>query len=217
MEREFNLDLVATAPSVVYRVKMTTGEMLEIDNPSKLPEANKYDYLEEPYVSLGLFLPKEYIGNVMDLCEKKRATYVDMKYLDKTRVILNYEMPLSEMIIDFFDRLKSCTQGYASLEYDFIGYRRGKLVKMEIAISGDPVDAFTMIVPKENAFYRGRELVEKLKDLIPKQMFEVPIQAVIGSRAIARVTISALQERFGQMLRWRYYKEEEAFTKAEKR
>ncbi len=194
LEREFNLDLVATAPSVVYRVKMSMGETIEIDNPSKLPDANKYDYIEEPYIRLGLYLPKEYIGNVMDLCEKKRATYVDMKYLDKSRVILNYEMPLSEMIIDFFDRLKSCTQGYASLEYDFIGYRKAKLVKMEIAISGDPVDAFTMIVPRENAFYRGRELVEKLKDLIPKQMFEVPIQAVIGSRAIARVTISALRK-----------------------
>jgi len=194
LEREYDLDLVATAPSVVYRIKMVDGSSIEIDNPSKLPDANKYEFIEEPYVKISIYMPKDYIGSVMDLCEKKRATYIDMKYLDKVRVILNYEMPLAEMIIDFFDRLKSCTQGYASLEYDFMGYKRAKLVKMEISIAGEPVDAFTMIVPKENAYYRGKELVDKLKTLIPKQMFEVPIQAMIGSRAIARTTISAMRK-----------------------
>jgi len=194
LEREFDLDLVATAPSVVYRIILSDGDVIEVDNPSKLPEPNKYEWIEEPYIKISIYMPKEYIGSVMDLCEQKRATYIDMKYLDRARVILTYEMPLSEMILDFFDRLKSCSQGYASLDYDFIGYRRAKLVKMEIAISGEPVDAFTMIVPKDAAYHRGRELTELLKGLIPRQMFEVPIQAMLGSRAIARTTIPAMRK-----------------------
>ena len=194
LEREFDLDLVATAPSVVYRITLTDEEVREIDNPSKLPDPNRFEYIEEPYIKISIYMPKEYIGSVMDLCEQKRATYVDMKYLDRSRVILTYEMPLSEMILDFFDRLKSCSQGYASLDYDFIGYRRAKLVKMEIAISGEPIDAFTMIVPKDAAYHRGRELVELLKGLIPRQMFEVPIQAMLGARAIARSTIPAMRK-----------------------
>ncbi len=194
LEREFNLDLVATAPSVIYRVTLVDGKVIEIDNPSKLPEPNRYEMIEEPYVKLVIYMPRDYIGSVMDLCDKKRATYIDMKYLDKARVILNYEMPLNELIIDFFDRLKSCSQGYASLEYDFIGFRKAKLVRMEIAIAGDPVDAFTLIVPKDAAYFRGRELVERLKELIPRQMFDVPLQAMIGARAIARVTIPALRK-----------------------
>jgi GTP-binding protein LepA len=194
LEREYGLDLVATAPSVVYRVTLVSGDVIEIDNPSKLPEPNLYEMIEEPYVKLVIYMPREYIGSVMDLCDKKRATYIDMKYLDKARVILNYEMPLNELIIDFFDRLKSCSQGYASLEYDFIGFRKAKLVRMEIAIAGDPVDAFTLIVPKDAAYFRGRELVERLKELIPRQMFDVPLQAMIGARAIARVTIPAMRK-----------------------
>lgn len=194
LEREFDLDLVATAPSVVYRIVMLDGQMVEIDNPSKLPDPNKFEWIEEPYIKISIYMPKDYIGLVMDLCEQKRATYIDMNYLDRSRVILTYEMPLSEMILDFFDRLKSASQGYASLDYDFIGYRKAKLVKMEIAISGESVDAFTMIVPKDAAYHRGRELTELLKGLIPRQMFEVPIQAMLGSRAIARTTIPAMRK-----------------------
>ncbi len=194
LEREFNLNLVATAPSVVYRVVLNDDSVMEVDNPSKLPSPNLYQRVEEPYVKATIYMPKDYIGVIMDLCEKKRGKYVDMKYLDKTRVMLIYEIPLSEIVIDFYDKLKSYSQGYASLDYDLIGYRPGKLVRMEIAINGDPIDAFTMIVPQEFAYQRGRELTEKLKELIPKQQFEVPIQAMIGARAIARETISALRK-----------------------
>ncbi|MCO4783661.1 MAG: translation elongation factor 4 [Candidatus Cloacimonetes bacterium] len=194
LEREFDLDLVATAPSVVYRVHMVSGDVIDIDNPSKLPEPNLFEYIEEPYIDMSIYMPKEYTGSVMSLCEEKRATYSDMEYLDKTRVILKYSMPLSEMIVDFYDRLKSCTQGYASVEYDFSEYKRGQLVKMEIAIGGDAVDAFTMIVPKDKAFYRGRELTVRLKDLIPRHQFEVAIQAMIGSRVISRTSVKALRK-----------------------
>ncbi len=194
LEREFNLNLVATAPSVVYKVTLNDGSVIEIDNPSKLPDPNKFQEIQEPYVKATIYMPKEYIGSIMELCDKKRGSYIDMKYLDPLRVMLTYEIPLSEMIIDFYDRLKSYTQGYASLDYDLIGYKPGKLVRMEIAISGDPVDAFTMIVPHDFAYARGKELVEKLKELIPRQMFEVPIQAMLGARAIARETISAMRK-----------------------
>jgi GTP-binding protein LepA len=194
LEREFDLDLVATAPSVVYRVKMNDGSYIEIDNPAKLPPPNRYEAIEEPYVRATIYSPKDYIGGIMELLDKKRGSYIDLQYLDKLRVVLRYDVPFGEMILDFYDKLKSISQGYASLEYEFTGYRPGKLVKMDIHIAGEPVDAFTMIVPNEQAYYRGQELVRKLKELIPRQMFVVPIQAMIGSRAISRVNVSALRK-----------------------
>jgi GTP-binding protein LepA len=194
LEREFDLDLVATAPSVVYKVVMNDGTVTLIDNPAKLPEANKFESIEEPYVKATVYTPKDYIGGLMDLFEKRRAKYIDMSYLDKTRVVLTYEIPFGEMILDFYDKLKSISQGYASLEYDFIGYKPGKLVKMDIHVANEPVDAFSMIVPFEQAYHRGSELTRKLKKLIPRQMFAVPIQAMIGARSIARTNISALRK-----------------------
>jgi GTP-binding protein LepA len=194
LEREYDLDLVATAPSVVYHVNMADGTSIEIDNPAKLPPANKFESIEEPYVKTTIYTPKEYIGGIMELLDKKRGTYIDMSYLDRTRVVITYEVPFAEMILDFYDKLKSISQGYASLEYDLIGYKKAKLVKMDIHISGESVDAFSMIVPFDHAYHRGQELVRKLKELIPRQMYQVPIQAMIGARAIARVNISAMRK-----------------------
>jgi len=194
IEREFQIPLITTAPSVVYRVHKTDGTMVEIDNPTKMPETGKIDHIEEPYVKATILVPNEYVGTVMELCQNKRGIFQDMQYLDTRRVSLVYEMPLSEIVYDFFDQLKSGTKGYASLDYEFSGYRASNLVKMDILLNGEPVDALSFIVHRDKAYQRGRQVVEKLKELIPRQMFEVPIQAAIGSRVIARETIKALRK-----------------------
>ncbi len=194
LEREYGLTLITTAPSVVYHVYTTAGEMIEIDNPSLLPEAGKIERVEEPYVKASIILPKDFVGNVMELCQEKRGVFMDMQYLDTTRVTLIYELPLTEIVYDFFDRLKSSTKGYASFDYEVIGYRASALVKLDILLNGEIVDALSFIVHRDKAYSRGRSLCEKLKDLIPRQMFEVPIQAAIGNKVIARESIRAMRK-----------------------
>jgi GTP-binding protein LepA len=194
LEREYDLTLITTAPSVVYHVYMTNGEKVEIDNPSKMPPADRIDRIEEPYVKASIIVPNEFVGSVMELCQEKRGVFQNMQYLDQTRVTLTYEVPLSEIVYDFFDRLKSSTRGYASFDYELIGYRPSNLVKMDILLNGEAVDALSFIVHRDKAYQRGRVLCEKLKELIPRQMFEVPIQAAIGNRVIARETIRALRK-----------------------
>jgi GTP-binding protein LepA len=194
LEREYGLTLITTAPSVVYHVYKTNGEMVAIDNPSLMPTQDKIDRVEEPYVKASIIVPRDYVGTVMELCQEKRGTYIDMKYLDETRVTLIYELPLTEIVYDFFDRLKSSTKGYASFDYEMIGYRASNLVKMDILLNGEVVDALSFIVHRDRAYQRGKQLCEKLKDLIPRQMFEVPIQAAIGNKIIARETIRAMRK-----------------------
>ena len=194
LEREFDLTLITTAPSVVYHVHLTSGDMVKIDNPSLLPEQTRIESIEEPYIRASVIVPNHFVGNVMELCQEKRGQFVDMKYLDETRVTLIYELPLTEIVYDFFDRLKSNTKGYASLDYELIGYRASKLVKLDILLNGEVVDALSLIVHQEKAYYRGRALCEKLKELIPRQMFEVPVQAAIGNRVVARETIKAMRK-----------------------
>jgi len=191
LEREYNLDLITTAPSVVYRINTTSGEVLEIDNPMKLPPAGKIASTEEPFVSATIMVPKDYVGAVMELCQEKRGVFRNMEYMGESRVMLSYQLPLSEIIYDFFDHLKSRTRGYASLDYELAGYIESKMVKLDIMINGDPLDALTSIVHMDKAYTRGRQLVEKLRGLIPRQMFEIPIQAAIGNKIIARETIKA--------------------------
>ncbi len=194
LEREYNLNLITTAPSVIYKVYKTDGTMVEIDNPAKLPDAQYRDYIEEPYVKVNLFTPNDYVGALMDLCESKRGDFINMQYLDKTRVNLEYHIPLSEVITDFYDQLKSRTKGYASLDYEFHSYKRSELVKMDILLSGETVDALSVICHKDSAYGIGQKLTTKLKEIIPKQMFEVAIQAAIGGRVIARTTIKAMRK-----------------------
>ncbi len=194
LEREYNLTLITTAPSVVYRVYLTNGEMLEIDNPSEMPSADRIERVEEPYVKASIIVPNDFVGVVMELCQEKRGNFKNMQYLDQTRVTVTYELPLSEIVYDFFDRLKSSTRGYASFDYELIGYQTSNLVKMDILLNGEVVDALSFIVHRDKAYNRGRALCEKLKDLIPRQMFEVPIQAAIGNRVIARETIRAMRK-----------------------
>ena len=194
IEREFNIELIATAPSVVYRVNLTDGTTNSIDNPSKFPALGIISSIEEPYVTATIFSPSEYVGAIMDLAQKKRGTFITMSYIDESRVSLVYEMPLSEIIYDFFDKLKSNTKGYASFDYEMKEYRESKLVKMEILLNGEVVDALSTIVHKDQAYYRGRIIVEKLKELIPRQMFEVPVQAAINNKVIARSDIKALRK-----------------------
>ncbi|GAB7386301.1 translation elongation factor 4 [Bacillaceae bacterium] len=194
IEREFNIDIITTAPSVVYRVKKTDGETVEIDNPSKMPEQQKIEAVEEPYVKATIIVPNDFVGPIMELCQGKRGEFIDMQYLDQNRVQLIYEIPLAEIVYDFFDRLKSSTKGYASFDYELIGYKPSKLVKMDILLNGEPVDALSFIVHRDTAYERGKAICEKLKDLIPRQMFEVPIQAAIGNKIIARETIRALRK-----------------------
>lgn len=194
LEREYNIDLVTTAPSVVYKVIRTDGELLNIDNPTNLPTAQEIDYMEEPIVTATIMLPKDYVGNVMELCQERRGTYKNMDYIDETRVILTYELPLNEIIYDFFDALKSRTRGYASFDYEFLEYRNSSLVKLDILLNNELVDAFSFIVHKDKAVTRGRKMAEKLKEVIPSQLFEVPIQASIGGKVIARETIRALRK-----------------------
>ena len=194
IEREFNLDIITTAPSVVYKVTKTNGETIELTNPTNLPEPTEIDYMEEPIVKASIIAPTDYVGAIMDLCQERRGIYIDMEYLETTRVAINYEIPLNEIVYDFFDTLKSRTRGYASFDYEFKGYTTTELVKLDILLNGDVVDALSMIVPKERAYHKGRGIAEKLKEIIPRQMFEVPIQAAIGSKVIARETVKAMRK-----------------------
>ena len=194
LDREFDLGLITTAPSVIYKVHKTTGEVIEVYNPTDLPTPQEISYIEEPVVTANIFTPKEYVGNIMELCQNRRGIYIDMKYLDENRVTLVYEMPLNEIIYDFFDNLKSKTKGYASFDYEFKVYRQSKLVKLDIHINGEPVDALSFIVHKDSAYSRGKKMVEKLKKEIPRKLFTIPIQAVVGGQVIARETISAMRK-----------------------
>ena len=194
IEREFNIPLITTAPSVVYRVKLTNGQTLEIDNPSNYPESGKIDYVEEPYVKASIIVPNDYVGAIMELCQSRRGEFVNMEYLDTSRVTLIYELPLSEIVYDFFDQLKSSTRGYASFDYELSGYKKSNLVKMDILLNNEVVDALSVIVHRDRAYQRGKAVCEKLKDLIPRQMFEVPIQASIGHEVIARETVKAMRK-----------------------
>ena len=194
LEREYNLDLVTTAPSVIYKVYKTNGEMIWCDNPTNLPDPAEIDYMEEPMVKATIMVPKDYVGNVMELCQERRGIYKDMTYMDATRAEIFYELPLNEIIYDFFDALKSRTKGYASFDYELCGYTRSTLVKLDILLNGEMVDALSFIVHKDNAYARGRKMAEKLKEAIPRQLFEVPIQAAIGSKIIARETVRAMRK-----------------------
>ena len=194
LDREFDLGLITTAPSVIYKVHKTTGEVEDIYNPTDLPTPQEISYIEEPFVTANILTPKEYVGNIMEICQKRRGIYIDMKYLDENRVTLIYEMPLNEIIYDFFDNLKSKTKGYASFDYEFKEYRESKLVKLDIHINGEPVDALSFIVHKDSAYTRGKKMVEKLKTEIPRKLFTIPIQAVVGGQVIARETISAMRK-----------------------
>ncbi len=194
LEREFDLDIVTTAPSVVYKVIKNDGEVLNIDNPTNLPGPNDINYMEEPIVDAQIITPQDYVGAIMELCQNKRGTFRDMKYIEGGRVLLNYDMPLSEVIFDFFDNLKSRTRGYASFDYSLKGYVQSDLVKMDMLLNGDICDALSMIVHKDRAYTRGRSIAEKLKDVIPRQLFEIPIQAAIGGKIIARETVKALRK-----------------------
>lgn len=192
LRREFNIDLISTAPSVKYYVTVEGNQTLLIDNPAEFPTNIKY--IEEPFIKGTIIVPNDYIGNVMQLCQEKRGVYINMSYLDQTRVMVEYELPLAEIVIDFYDKLKSRTKGYASFEYELIGYREANLVKVDILVAGEPVDAFSFISYKDFAYTKGRQIAEKLKEVIPRQQFEIPIQAALGSKVIARETIKALRK-----------------------
>ena len=194
IEREFNLDIITTAPSVIYKVTKTNGETIDLTNPTNLPEPTEIDSMEEPIVKASVIAPTEYVGAIMDLCQERRGVYIDMQYLEETRVCINYDIPLNEIVYDFFDTLKSRTRGYASFDYEFKGYTKTELVKLDILLNGDVVDALSMIVPKERAYHKGRGIAEKLKEIIPRQMFEVPIQSAVGSKVIARETVKAMRK-----------------------
>jgi len=194
LDREFDLSLITTAPSVIYKVYKTDGTMIELYNPSDLPPLNEISYMEEPFVTAQIMTPKEYVGNIMEICQNRRGIYIDMKYLDENRVTLVYELPLNEIIYDFFDNLKSKTRGYASFDYEVKDYRRSELVKLDIWVNGEGVDALSFIVHKDSAYERGRKMIEKLKTSIPRQLFAIPLQAVIGGKIIARETISAMRK-----------------------
>jgi len=192
--REFNIDLITTAPSVVYEVELTNNETIMVDAPNKLPDKVKISEIKEPYIKTNIFTPSDYIGPIMELCQEKRGIYISMDYIDPTRVNIHYELPLSEIVYDFFDKLKSYTKGYASFDYEIIGYKPSNLVKMDILLNGEVIDALSVIVHKDFAYPRGRAVVEKLKEVIPRQMFEVPIQASLGNHVIARSTVKALRK-----------------------
>ena len=194
LEREYNLDLIATAPSVIYHCYLSDGTMLAVDNPAKMPDFSKIDHLEEPYVKADIMVPDSYIGAVMDLCQNKRGIYQSMEVIDTGRNMITYELPLSEIIFDFFDRLKSCSKGYASLDYEIIGYRKEDLVRMDILLNGEPVDTLSVIVHRGDAYRRGSQITVRLKELIPKQQFEIPVQAAVGGKVIARTNIKSLRK-----------------------
>lgn len=194
LEREYNLSLVTTAPSVVYKVYKTDGEVVEIDNPANLPDPQYREKIEEPYVKVSIILPNDFVGTIMELCQQKRGIYITMGYIDKTRVNLEYEIPLSEVITDFYDQLKSRSKGYASMDYEFSEYKKSDLVKLDIMLAGEVVDALSVIVHKDSAFHVGQRLASKLKEIIPRQLFEVPIQAAVGGRIIARTNVKAMRK-----------------------
>ncbi len=194
LDREFDLSLITTSPSVIYKVYKTDGEVIELYNPADLPETQKISYIEEPFVTAEILTPKEYVGNIMEICQNRRGIYIGMEYLDESRVTITYEMPLNEIIYDFFDNLKSKTKGYASFDYDFREYRRSDLVKLDIHVNGENVDALSFMVHKSNSYARGKKMIEKLKTVIPRQLFSIPLQAVIGGQIIARETISAMRK-----------------------
>ncbi len=194
IEREFNLDIITTAPSVIYKIIKTDGELIELTNPTNLPDYTEITCMEEPIVKASIITPSEYVGAIMELAQNRRGIFKDMQYIETTRVCLNYEIPLNEIIYDFFDVLKSKSRGYASLDYELAGYREAKLVKLDILLNSEIVDALSMIVPEETAYAKGRAIAEKLKDIIPRQMFEIPIQAAVGAKVIARETIKAMRK-----------------------
>ncbi len=194
IEREFNVDLIATSPSVVYEIELTDNTRVSIDSPVKMPERQRIKTISEPYIRTNIFVPSNYIGPIMELCQDKRGNYISMEYLDQTRVNIHYEIPLSEIVYDFFDKLKSTTKGYASFDYELVGYKPSDLVKMDILLNGEIVDALSVIVHKDFAYKRGRAIVENLRKLIPRQQFEVPIQACLGTKAIARETVKAVRK-----------------------
>ncbi len=194
IEREFDIEIIATSPSVIYKVTKTSEEIIEIDSPNKMPDNTFIKKIEEPYIYTNIIVPSEYIGAIMDLCQNKRGIYKSLEYIDEARVNIHYEIPLSEIVYDFFDRLKSTTKGYASFDYELCGYKESKLVKMDVLLNGDIVDALSTIVHKDFAYSRGRSIVEKLKTIIPRQMFQIPIQASIGSKVIARENVSAMKK-----------------------
>ncbi|GGJ19088.1 translation elongation factor 4 [Paenibacillus hunanensis] len=194
IEREFNIPLITTAPSVIYHVTLTNGEKVVIDNPSNYPEVGRIEYVEEPYVKASIIVPNDYVGTVMELCQGKRGEFINMEYLDTTRVTITYQVPLSEIVYDFFDQLKSSTKGYASFDYELSGYRRSNLAKMDILLNGEQVDALSFIVHRDRAYHRGRIICEKLRELIPRQMFEIPIQASVGTKVVARETVKAMRK-----------------------
>jgi len=194
LEREFDLDLVTTAPSVIYKIVQTDGEEITVDNPTNLPDPALVEYMEEPITDAHIISPSDYVGPIMELCQEKRGVFKDMQYLDPTRVQINYELPLNEIIYDFFDNLKSRTKGYASLDYDISGYKRSDLVKLDILLNTEICDALSCIVHRDKAYYRGRGMAQKLQEVIPRQQFEVPIQAAIGGKIIARETVRAFRK-----------------------
>ena len=194
IEREFKLDLIATSPSVIYEVELTDKSTIYIDSPVKMPVEQKIKDIKEPYIRTNIFVPSTYIGPIMELCQDKRGNYIGMEYIDQTRVNIHYEIPLSEIVYDFFDKLKSTTKGYASFDYEFIGYKSSKLVKMDILLNNEIIDALSIIVHKDFAYKRGKAIVENLRKMIPRQQFEVPIQACIGNKAIARADIKAVRK-----------------------
>jgi GTP-binding protein LepA len=194
LEREYDLDLVTTAPSVIYKVLKKDGQLVEIANPTNLPPVDEIEFIEEPVVKAQIMSPSEYVGSIMELCQERRGTYRQMEYMEETRVILTYELPLNEIIYDFFDALKSRTRGYASLDYEVLGYQEADLIKLDILLNGEVVDALSLIVHRDKAYQRGRMIAEKLKEVIPRQMFEIPIQAAIGNKIIARETVKALRK-----------------------
>nr|HPJ22489.1 elongation factor 4 [Clostridia bacterium] len=194
LEREYDLDLITTAPSVIYSIHKINGDVIMVDNPANMPPTTEIDFMEEPITRSSIIVPTEYMGNIMELCIDRRGTYIDMVYLDDVRVQLNYDIPLNEIIYDFFDALKSRSKGYASLDYEVTGYARSKLVKLDVMLNGDKIDALSFIVHESKAYNRGRRIAEKLKDNIPKHQFEIPIQACIGGKIIARETVRAYRK-----------------------
>jgi len=194
LEREFDLDLIATAPSVVYKIYRTDGQVISVDNPASYPDPATIEKVEEPFVRAAIVVPKDFVGPIMELCQNRRGQYVTMGYINPERVRLEYDLPLAEILMDFYDKLKSRSKGYASLDYELIGYRESDLVRLDVLLNAEPVDALSCIVHRDKAYERGRQLTEKLKEVIPRQMFEVPIQASVGNRVIARETVRALRK-----------------------
>ena len=194
LEREFDLDLVTTAPGVIYKVYKTNGEMIDLTNPSNLPDPSEIEYMEEPYVSAEIMVTKDYVGSIMSLCQERRGIYIGMEYIEETRALLKYDLPLNEIIYDFFDALKSRSRGYASFDYELKGYQRSELVKLDVLINHEMMDALSFIVFKENAYERGRRMCERLKEEIPRHLFEIPIQAAVGGKIIARETVKAMRK-----------------------